>query len=237
MHWIGTSGFQYPEWKEKFYPADLSTKKMLSYYGERFTSTEVNYSFRRIPSRETLARWHDSTPKTFKFSFKAPQRITHFARLVDCNEILEAFIGALSTMNEKLGVVLFQLPPQFKKDTARLGTFLNIIPAKVRSAFEFRDPSWFDEEIYGLLRRHNCALCIAESEDLATPPVSTADFGYMRLRREDYKPSQLKKWAAFLCEQGDWSDSFIYFKHEERAVGPKFAERFTRLLRGVKSSR
>jgi uncharacterized protein YecE (DUF72 family) len=231
MHWIGTSGFQYPEWKGKFYPADLSAKKMLPYYAEHFGTTEVNYSFRRIPSRETLAKWDEATPAKFKFSFKAPQRITHFARLVDCDEILRVFLEAITSIEKKLGVVLFQLPPQFKKDAARLEAFLKIVPKQVRSAFEFRDESWFEDEIYSILRRYNCALCIAESEDLATPPVSTANFGYLRLRREDYTAAQLKKWAAFVGDQSEWGEAFIYFKHEEAAVGPKFARDFGKLLR------
>jgi uncharacterized protein YecE (DUF72 family) len=230
MHWIGTSGFQYPEWKGSFYPADLSAKKMLPYYAERFATTEVNYSFRRIPSRETLAKWDEATPAKFKFSFKAPQRITHFARLVNCDEILRAFVGAITSVDEKLGVVLYQLPPQFKKDAARLESFLTILPKNLRSAFEFRDESWFDEEIYSLLNRHNCALCIAENEDLATPVVSTANFGYLRLRREDYTAAKLKKWASFVREQKRWKESFIYFKHEESAVGPKFAKQFAKFL-------
>jgi len=231
MHWIGTSGFQYPEWKGKFYPADLSAKKMLPYYAEHFGTTEVNYSFRRIPSRETLAKWDEATPGKFRFSFKAPQRITHFARLMDCEEILKVFLEAITSAKKKLGVVLYQLPPQFKKDAPRLEAFLKILPKKVRSAFEFRDESWFEDEIYAMLRKYNCALCIAESEDLATPAVSTAKFGYLRLRREDYTAAQLKKWAAFVREQKEWSESFIYFKHEAQAVGPEFAKKFSNGLR------
>jgi len=230
MHWIGTSGFQYPEWKGKFYPAELTAKKMLPYYAEHFGTTEVNYSFRRIPSRETLAKWDEATSAQFKFSFKAPQRITHFARLVDCEEILKVFIEAITSMKKKLGVVLYQLPPQFKKDALRLEAFLKNAPKNVRSAFEFRDESWFDEETYSTLRKYNCALCIAESEDLATPAVSTANFGYLRVRREDYTAAQLKKWAAFVREQKEWKESFIYFKHEERAVGPRFATEFAKML-------
>ena len=204
---------------------------MLAYYAEHFGTTEENYSFRRIPSRETLAKWDEVTPAKFKFIFKAPQRITHFARFVECEEILKVFVDAITSMEEKLGVVLYQLPPQFKKDAVRLEAFLKILPSKVRSAFEFRDTSWFDEEVYSMLRKYNCAICVAESEELATPAVSTAKFGYLRLRREDYTAAQLKMWATFVQGQKEWSDSFIYFKHEERAVGPKFAEEFEKLLK------
>lgn len=223
MHWIGTSGFQYPEWKGKFYPEDLPAKGMLPFYAGPFASTEINYSFRRIPSEQTLSTWDAATPPHFKFSFKAPQRITHFARLVDCTDILEAFHNALLTIKPKLGVVLFQLPPQFEKDGGRLEAFLEIIPPRFKSAFEFRHVSWFDDQVFSILREHNAALCLAESEDLATPPTSTADFGYLRLRREDYTPAQLKQWATFIRSRTEWRDTFIYFKHEEHAVGPKFA--------------
>jgi uncharacterized protein YecE (DUF72 family) len=204
MHWIGTSGFQYPEWKGTFYPQDLSAAKMLAYYAERLTSTEINYSFRRIPSRETLTKWCAATPANFAFSFKAPQRITHFAKLVDCGETLAFFADALRIMNDNLGVVLFQLPPQFKCDLVRLREFLPILPADMKSAFEFRDESWFNDEVFTALQKHNVALCIAENEELATPTVVTADFGYLRLRREDYINADLKRWAKFVESQKNW---------------------------------
>lgn len=230
MHWIGTSGFQYPEWKGKFYPSELSAPKMLPFYAERFSSTEINYSFRRIPSEKTLNAWSAATPTHFKFSFKAPQRITHFARLVDCADTLTLFVNALARIEPKLGAVLFQLPPQFKKDAARLAAFLDTLPPGLRAAFEFRHPSWFDDEIFNTLRRHKIALCIAENEELKTPPISTANFGYLRLRREDYTSAQLKEWAKFIGNQTHWRETFIYFKHEERAVGPGFAEMMRALL-------
>lgn len=229
MHWIGTSGFQYPEWKGKFYPENVSAAKMLSYYAEHFSSTEINYSFRRIPSPETLAKWAAATPKKFAFSFKAPQRITHFARLVDCGETLSIFADALTAIKGKLGVTLFQLPPQFKEDLPRLEAFLAILPPKLKCAFEFRDSSWFNDRVFSALQRHNIALCIAENDELVTPPVATASFGYLRLRREDYTGPQLNKWSKFVLAQ-KWRDSFIHFKHEENAIGPKFAQSFARLI-------
>ena len=233
MHWIGTSGFQYPEWKGKFYPADLSAAKMLSFYAEQFGSTEVNYTFRRILSEKALLNWAAATPTQFKFSFKAPQRITHFARLVNCADTLNFFVESLGPMKRRLGVVLFQLPPQFKKDADRLSVFLQILPRRLKVAFEFRHASWFDDEIYGMLRRHKAALCIAESEDLKTPAISTAKFGYLRLRREDYTRAKLKEWAKFIGRQAQWSEAYIYFKHEKRAVGPKFAKQMQALLEKV----
>ena len=230
MHWIGTSGFQYPEWKGKFYPDDLSAAKMLPFYAEQFGSTEVNYTFRRIPSEKALLNWAAATPAQFKFSFKAPQRITHFARLVDCADTLKFFIGALAPMKRKLGVVLFQLPPQFKKDASRLYDFLQTLPPRRKVAFEFRHSSWFDDQIYDMLRRHKAALCIAENEELKTPPINTTTFGYLRLRREDYTRAKLKQWSKFILSQTQWSETYIYFKHEERAVGPKFARQMQSLL-------
>jgi uncharacterized protein YecE (DUF72 family) len=229
--WIGTSGFQYPEWKGRFYPEKISTRLMLPYYAERFASTESNYSFRSIPSRKTIDAWAAATPESFRFSFKAPQKVTHFAKLRGCAETVAFFHGAIAPMGEKLGAVLFQLPPTFKKDAALLASFLGDVPPGMRSAFEFRHESWFDDEVFGCLRDHEAALCVAENETLATPAVATAGFGYLRLRREDYTPAQIKRWARWIEEQRTrWSDVFIYFKHEEHAVGPKFAQQMQAAL-------
>ena len=227
--WLGTSGFQYPEWKGAFYPATLPAAKMLRYYAERFSSTESNYSFRTIPSAKTIARWAAETPERFKFSFKAPQRVTHFAKLRECGATLGVFRDAIVPLGTKLGAVLFQLPPTFKKDAALLDSFLDGLPAEMRAAFEFRHDSWFDDGVFGCLRKHRAALCIAESEDLKTPPVATADFGYLRLRREDYSSRDLARWADFVRSQAGWREAFVYFKHEETGVGPKFAQQFQKL--------
>jgi uncharacterized protein YecE (DUF72 family) len=225
--WLGTSGFQYPEWKGKFYPADLSAAKMLGFYAERFSSTEINYTFRRLPSAETIRRWVGRVPAEFRFSFKAPQRVTYFAKLRGCGEIVKVFGEAIGVAMSKKGPVLFQLPATFKRDAEVLQAFLRDIPKGMRAAFEFRHDSWFDAGIFEILRKGNVALCIAENEELATPAVATADFGYLRLRREDYTPSKIRKWAKFVMEQGSaWSDAHVYFKHEERAAGPKFAQAF-----------
>jgi uncharacterized protein YecE (DUF72 family) len=231
MRWVGTSGFQYPEWKGKFYPTEISARSMLPFYAERFSTTEINYSFRRIPSSEAVSNWTAASPPRFKFSFKAPQRITHFARLVNCAEKLEIFLEAISPMKRKLGAVLFQLPPNFKKDTNRLDDFLQILPQGFKYAFEFRHDSWFVDDVFGLLRKRKAALCLAENEELSTPRVRTANFGYLRLRREDYKPAMLRSWAKWVDEQR-WSEAFVYFKHEERAIGPKFATPFLGFLEG-----
>jgi len=222
--WIGTSGFQYPEWKGKFYPEKLPASKMLPFYAERFSSTEINYSFRRIPSEKAIQSWASSTPDHFKFSFKAPQKVTHFARLRDCGETMQFFHRAIAPMGRKLGCVLIQLPPGFKSDASRLHDFLDDLPTGMRIAFEFRDESWFEDETYGILRKFNAALCLAESEDLATPLESTADFGCLRLRRLDYSADDIHERAEFVKSQAKhWGDAFIYFKHEETCAGPGFA--------------
>lgn len=225
--WVGTSGFQYPEWKGKFYPEKMPTSKMLAHYATHFSSTEVNYTFRRIPSEKTIVNWSSLTPPQFRFSFKAPQRVTHFAKLRGSREILTIFAQALSPAGEKQGPILFQLPPTFTKEVAVLRDFLVELPMGLRAAFEFRHASWFDDAVFDALRTANAALCLAENEELATPGVVTADFGYLRLRREDYTAPQIRKWAKFAAKQKSrWSDAFVYFKHEEKAVGPRFAHQF-----------
>lgn len=232
--WVGTSGFQYAAWKGPFYPEDLSTAKMLPYYAERLSTTEINYTFRRIPSAKSIQAWWDATPERFKFSLKAPQKVTHFAKLRNCGDTLRYFYQVISDLEAKLGVVLFQLPPAFKKDASLLATFLEDVPPGMRAAFEFRHASWFDDEIFSLLKNKNIALCLADSENLATPIVATADYGYLRLRREDYQAADVARWAETVKTQKDgWSDAFVYFKHEESGIGPKLAMQLRELLGGT----
>lgn len=229
--WIGTSGFQYPEWKGFFYPEKLPTAKMLPYYAERFPTTEINYTFRRIPSGKTIESWCELTPDRFKFSLKAPQRVTHFAKLQNCADSLNYFFGILQGLEDKLGPILFQLPPSFKKDLQVLKDFLEHLPDGVRAAFEFRHRSWFADEIFESLRAHNVALCLAESAELSTPLEATARFGYLRLRREDYGAPDIARWSEFLQSRADqWSDAFVYFKHEEQGIGPKLGAELIRSL-------
>jgi uncharacterized protein YecE (DUF72 family) len=228
--WIGTSGFQYPEWKGAFYPQDLPASKMLAYYAERFRTTEINYSFHRIPSAKTIHGWAAATPDQFKFSLKAPQKITHFAKLRDCGDTLNFFHKAIALLGEKLGIVLFQLPPNFKKDAALLESFLRDLPFGMRAAMEFRHTSWFDDDVFSQLKTCNVALCIAESDTLSAPQIATADFGYLRLRRGDYQSSDVARWTHFVRQQPDWQEAFIYFKHEESGTGPKFAREMMSLL-------
>jgi len=235
--WIGTSGFQYPEWKGTFYPEKMPVSKMLAFYAERFATTEINYSFRHIPSARTIESWSNATPARFKFTFKAPERVTHIARLHDCAETMEFFSRVVSTLGSKVGAVLFQLPPNFKRDAALLAAFLGDLPAGLSAAFEFRHASWFDDEVFDALRNHNAALCIAESEKLATPTIATADFGYLRLRREDYAPADVARWADFIrAQEPRWRELFVYFKHEESGTGPKLAQQLMVRLGHAKAS-
>ena len=231
ISWIGTSGFQYPEWRGTFYPEKFPTAKMLPFYAERFSTSEINYTFYRIPNGKTIEGWDRATPEHFRFGLKAPQKVTHIAKLRDCAELLDVFQRVTSRLGSKLGPVLFQLPPSFKKDAMLLSEFLESLPAGIRAAFEFRHVSWFHEEIFARLERGNAALCIAESSDLVTPTLVTADFGYLRLRREDYQDADIVRWAEFIEGRKEkWSHAFVYFKHEESGKGPQLAERMMKEL-------
>ena len=229
--YVGTSGYSYTEWKGSFYPEKLPAKKMLPYYGEHFRTVEINYTFRRLPTEATLKSWSEAVPADFRFALKAPEWITHRKRLKEAGDMLANFIEVAAKLKRQLGPLLFQLPPNFKKDRPRLEAFLDLLPAKYRAAFEFRHASWFDDEVSQLLRDHNVALCIADAEnDLQVPVVGTADWGCLRLRRPDYDDAALRKWWKQIREQS-WSDAFVYFKHEEEGKGPAFAQRFLKLAR------
>jgi uncharacterized protein YecE (DUF72 family) len=230
--WVGTSGFSYPAWRGSFYPAKLPTAKMLAYYAERLTTVEINNTFYRMPKADMLAGWAKSTPESFRFAPKAPQQITHRQKLVGVADGVAYLFKALSSFGPKLGPVLFQLPPFFRKDLSRLAEFLALVPREVRVAFEFRHASWLDDAVYEALRAHDAALCIAESEDFATPLVATASWGYLRLRREDYDDADLVAWTGKLASLGaHWSDAFVYFKHEDAGIGPRLAAQFVDRLK------
>jgi uncharacterized protein YecE (DUF72 family) len=227
--YVGTSGYSYKEWKGPFYPEDLPDKQMLRYYGERFSSVEINNTFYRMPTSSVLEAWAAEVPADFKFVLKAPQRITHFQRLKDAHDSVSYLLDVAGVLKDRLGPVLFQLPPDFKKDTARLREFLAFLPPQRRLTFEFRHQSWFDHEVLGILRDHHAVLCIAEAEnDLVIPFVSTADWGYLRLRRPDYGDAELSTWAKRVQDQ-KWSDAFVFFKHEDEGKGPQLAKRFLEL--------
>lgn len=223
---VGTSGYSYKEWKGSFYPEKLPAKQMLRFYGEKFGAVEINSTFRGTPKANVLEAWAGAVPANFRFVLKAPQRITHFKRLKDADEPVAEFLAAARTLKDRLGPILFQLPPNFQKDAGRLKAFLGLLPPPTRAAFEFRHASWFDEEIYGLLRDYKASLCIAEANgELEVPFVSTADWGYVRLRLPDYGDKELKAWAKRVRSQ-DWKDAFVFFKHEDEGKGPAFAQRF-----------
>ncbi len=210
--WIGTSGFQYAEWKGNFYPDDLPAAKMLPFYAERFSTTEINYTFHRIPSPKTIDNWRTQTPEKFRFALKAPQKITHWSKLRDCTDTLEYFCKVVTGLGDRLGPVLFQLPPTFKKDGDVLSSFLREFPS-MRAAFEFRHDSWFDDEVFDLLKSRNIALCVADTDTIATPKKITADYGYLRLRREDYTKSDVERWAEFVRDQQSrWSERLHLFQ-------------------------
>lgn len=231
--YVGTSGYSYKEWKGPFYPEDLAEKGMLRYYGERFRSVEINNTFYRMPRASVLENWASEVPDDFRFVLKASQRITHMQRLKDCGDSVAYLLKVAGALKGKLGPILFQLPPFLKKDAARLREFLAVLPPASRFAFEFRHQSWFDDEIFGLLRDRHLALCIAEAEnDLETPFVSTADWGYLRLRRPDYGDAELKEWNERIRESG-WNEAFVFFKHEEEGKGPQMARRFLELAGGT----
>lgn len=223
---VGTSGYNYPAWKGRFYPEDLPASGMLAFYAGRFASVEINYTFYRMPTEKVLAGWAATVPESFTFALKAPRRITHERRLEDCADPVAAFYRIAASLGSRLGPLLFQLPPYLKCDLAVFDAFLDLLPPRLTAAFEFRHPSWFDEPVYERLRARNLALCIADSGDRHTPVVATADYGYLRLRDEGYDEAALAEWAQRVRSVSAWSRSFVYFKHEDEGRGPEFARTF-----------
>jgi len=224
MIWIGTSGYNYPEWKGSFYPLDLPSARMLPYYAARFPTVEINYTFYRMPTEKLVGGWAAQTPDPYKLTLKAPRRITHDSRLKNCAELVDGFCRVAGTLGHKLGALLFQLPPNLKKDLAVFDAFLTELPPKAPAAFEFRHQSWLDDEVFERLAARNLALCIADSEKMSTPVRVTADFAYFRLRDEGYTPDDIARWAdAITRETSSCRDVFVYFKHEEAGKGPEFA--------------
>ena len=230
----GTSGFAYPQWKPDFYPPKLPAKQFLKHYAGRLNSVEINYTFRRTPSPATLENWLRSTPEGFRFSLKAPMRITHIHRLREAGESTAFFLRAVDPLrvNKRLGVVLFQLPPQFRCDLDVLRDFLAELPRDLRCAFEFRHVSWHDEGVYELLREHNACLCFAESEKLEAPEIVTADFVYFRLRKNAYTAEdRAAVWDRVRRRLSENKAVFLFFKHEETPEGAAYAEEILRRAR------
>jgi len=228
--YVGTSGYSYKEWKGSFYPPELPAKQMLAYYSKHFKTVESNYTFKRLPTASVVAAWVSAVPADFQFVLKAPEQITHYQRLKDAGDAVKRFLAVASKFKKRLGPLLFQLPPNFKKDTSRLRAFLKLLPRRHRVAFEFRHASWFDDEIFDLLRAQRIALCIAdENDDLVIPFVATTNWGCLRLRRPEYSNAALRKWVKQTQNQ-DWQDVFVFFKHEDEGKGPRFAKRFLNLV-------
>jgi len=224
--WVGTSGFSYKAWKGSFYPKDLSNDRMLAYYGERLNAVEINNTFYRMPKRATLADWGDKVPDEFSFVLKASRKITHFKRLKDTQDELGYLVDVSSELGARLGPMLFQLPPNMKIDVERLRDFVSLFPAGLRAAFEFRHDSWFADETYTLLSDAGVALVVADTgADEPAEVVATAPYGYLRLRRDDYDPDDVARWARIVSDQ-EWEDAFVFFKHEDAGAGPALAERF-----------
>ncbi len=228
---IGTSGYNYPEWKGSFYPEKLPARKMLPYYAQRLETVEINYTFYRLPTQRLLAGWSEATPPAFAFTLKAPRRITHEARLRRCEEVTGAFCEAASSLGDKLGALLFQLPPTFKKDIPVLDAFLGMLPPGARGAFEFRHPSWHDDAVFERLSAAGQALCVADSERLSTPVRITAEHAYFRLRDEGYTDADVSRWAETILRATTvCTDVFVYFKHEESGKGPALARQLAEAL-------
>ncbi len=226
---VGTSGFSYKEWKGNFYPEKIKNEEMLSYYAERLTAVEINNTFYRMPKKEFLDNWAAQVPDSFRFSIKASQKITHQKRLKEADEETKYLTETVLTLKEKLGVVLFQFPPYFKKDSERLNTFLQMIPERFPAAFEFRNESWFHDETYKKLQEKNCALVITETDEAPEADfIKTADWTYLRLRRASYTETELKERITKIKDNG-WEKVFVFFKHEDEGTGPRLAGDFIKL--------
>jgi uncharacterized protein YecE (DUF72 family) len=225
MIWVGTSGYNYPEWKGSFYPADLAAAKMLPYYAARFPTVEINYTFYRMPNEKLVGGWASQTPEPYRLTLKAPRRITHDSRLKGAGSLVEGFCRVAGSLGPKLGALLFQLPPNMKKDLSIFDAFLADLPPRAPAAFEFRHPSWFDDDVLERLRERNLALCVSDSEKLSAPVAVTADYAYFRLRDEGYTADDIRRWADTIAQRTEaCRDVYVYFKHEDEGKGPEFAQ-------------
>ena len=226
----GTSGFSYPAWEGHFYPPGTKRPDMLSFYAGKLGAVEINNTFYRMPKADLLERWRDSVPESFRFVLKASRRITHHQRLRDAGDSVEYLFDTAKVLGEQLGPFLFQLPPYLRRDDDRLAAFLEGLPAGMRAAFEFRHASWFDDAVFALLEEAGAALCVADAGgDHDAPLEATTDFGYLRLRREDYDEAALRSWADRIRRQ-PWRETYVFFKHEDEGAGPRMAARFEFLL-------
>lgn len=226
----GSSGFSYKEWKGSFYPENLPAKDMLGYYAARLSTVEVNNTFYRMPKRDVMEGWARKVPDDFQFVLKASRKITHQARLKETSyDSVEYLWSVAAALGSHLGPILFQLPPNMKKDVGRLLAFMEALPDGLRAAFEFRNESWFDETVYDALQDGGHAMCLAEMDDSEVHElIATADWGYLRLRRERYTDAALRAWLDAIRAQ-DWHECFVFFKHEDEGAAPRLAARMLAL--------
>jgi len=228
----GASGYSYKPWKGPFYPKDLPDAEMLGFYAERLPTVEINNTFYRLPKAAVLEQWAAKTPERFRFVLKASRKITHIHRLKDVGELTGYLFETVASLGPKLGPILFQLPPYMKKDLDRLRQFCDELPSNRPVAFEFRNESWLDDDVLDVLREHDAALCVADTEggpagdDLAL--AATASWGYLRLRRDDYGDADLARWLARI-RAAPWSQAYVFFKHEDEGAAPRLAQRLMAL--------
>jgi uncharacterized protein YecE (DUF72 family) len=232
--YVGTSGYSYKEWKGSFYPEKIQAAEMLSYYAARLPAVELNNTFYRMPRTSVIESWKTQVPANFRFSVKATQSITHYRRLKDAGAQTKQMLETVSALEDRLGVVYFRLPEDMKKDVERLQTFLKDLPADIPIAFDFRHPTWFDDEVFELLRRHNRVSCVSDTDERPADRIDkTADWGYLRLRRVNYSAAELAEWMQRIRAQ-KWKNVFVFFKHENEGTGPKLAAQFIKLSKQVR---
>jgi uncharacterized protein YecE (DUF72 family) len=227
--YVGTSGYSYKEWKGSFYPDKISPKEMLGYYASRLHAVELNNTFYRMPKPEMIESWKSQVPDNFRFSVKAPQTITHFRRLKDAAPQTRIMLKTVAALDQRLGAVIFRLPEEMKKDLKRLESFLKVLPVDTPAVFDFRHPTWFDDEVVELLRSQKRVFCVSDIEELPESyTFKTADWGYVRLRRERYTEAELVRWVKRIKAQ-KWNDTYVFFKHEDEGTGPTLAAQFVAL--------
>ena len=227
--YAGTSGYSYKEWKGSFYPEKISASEMLSYYAARFPAVELNNTYYRLPERSTVEGWRKQTPKNFRFSVKAPRSITLYRRLKNVDAQTQQMLKTVSALEDRLGTLLFRMPDNMKKDLACLESFLKQLPADTPAAFDFRHPTWFDDEVRELLRSHNRVMVVSDTDEVPAGEIDkTADWGYVRLRRVRYSKADLTAWSKRIKAQ-NWKKTFVFFKHEDEGTGPKLAAQFMKL--------
>ena len=229
---VGTSGFSYKEWLGRFYPEKLPASDMLRYYAQHFGTVEINNTFYRMPAESMLESWTQQVPESFMFTLKAPRRITHDKRLREIEADVAEFARRAGVLGNKLGVLLFQLPPNLKKDLVRLQNLLSLVPKDTRAALEFRNDSWQDQEVYEMLRANGAMLCVTDTDEGDTPFVSTSDYGYVRLRRTHYDDAELGAWVERIAAQ-PLARTYVYFMHEDEALGTRFGQRLMELWKAA----